>query len=81
MEKAVLENQADFGIGFEFNRYDMLLVTKLYDEEFYLISNQSNGEPGCLLQMKLGIECEELTQSMSALHQIDLLAEVAGSGY
>lgn len=44
VEKAVLENQADFGIGFEFNRYDMLLVTKLYDEEFYLISNQSNGE-------------------------------------
>jgi DNA-binding transcriptional LysR family regulator len=44
VEKAVLENQADFGIGFEFNRYDMLLVTKLYDEEFYLISNQSTGE-------------------------------------
>ncbi|MFD6209107.1 LysR family transcriptional regulator substrate-binding protein [Peribacillus sp. NPDC060253] len=42
MEKAVLENQADFGIGFEFNRNDMLLVTKLYNEEFYLISNQSN---------------------------------------
>ncbi|MBL3644205.1 LysR family transcriptional regulator [Bacillus sp. RHFB] len=44
VEKAVLENQADFGIGFEFNRDDMLMVTKLYDEEFYLISNQSNGE-------------------------------------
>lgn len=44
MEKAVLENQADFGIGFEFNRDDMLMVTKLYDEEFYLISNQSTGE-------------------------------------
>ncbi|QYF80358.1 LysR family transcriptional regulator [Brevibacterium sp. PAMC21349] len=44
VEKALLENQADFGIGFEFNRDDMLMVTKLYDEEFYLISNQSNGE-------------------------------------
>nr|WP_272492876.1 LysR family transcriptional regulator substrate-binding protein [Peribacillus sp. Aquil_B1] len=44
VEKAVLENQADFGIGFEFNRDDMLMVTKLNDEEFYLISNQSNGE-------------------------------------
>ncbi len=44
VEKAVLENQADFSIGFEFNRDDMLMVTKLYDEEFYLISNQSNGE-------------------------------------
>lgn len=44
VEKAVLENQADFGIGFEYNRDDMLMVTKLYDEEFYLISNQSNGE-------------------------------------
>ncbi|MFA1710961.1 LysR family transcriptional regulator [Peribacillus frigoritolerans] len=44
VDKAVLENQADFGIGFEFNRDDMLMVTKLYDEEFYLISNQSNGE-------------------------------------
>ncbi|MEP9406749.1 LysR family transcriptional regulator [Peribacillus frigoritolerans] len=44
VERAVLENQADFGIGFEFNRDDMLMVTKLYDEEFYLISNQSTGE-------------------------------------
>ncbi|WP_063575985.1 LysR substrate-binding domain-containing protein [Peribacillus frigoritolerans] len=44
VEKAVLENQADFGIGFEFNRDDMLMVTKLYDEEFYLISNQSTEE-------------------------------------
>jgi DNA-binding transcriptional LysR family regulator len=44
VEKAILENQADFGIGFEFNRDDMLMVTKLYDEEFYLISNQSTGE-------------------------------------
>ncbi|OAH52812.1 hypothetical protein AWH49_14225 [Domibacillus aminovorans] len=44
VEKTVLENQADFGIGFQFNRYDILQVTKLYDEEFYLISNQSNGE-------------------------------------
>ncbi|WP_342601809.1 hypothetical protein [Peribacillus sp. FSL E2-0159] len=37
--------------------------------------------PGCLLQMKFGIEREELIQSMLALHLIDLLAEVAGSGY
>ncbi|WP_311293319.1 LysR family transcriptional regulator [Peribacillus frigoritolerans] len=44
VEKAVLEYQADFGIGFEYNRDDMLMVMKLYDEEFYLISNQSNGE-------------------------------------
>lgn len=44
VEKAVLENQADFGIGFTFNRNDMLQMTKLYDEEFYLISNQRNEE-------------------------------------
>lgn len=44
VEKAVLENRADFGIGFQLNQYDMLQVTKLYDEEFYLISNQSNEE-------------------------------------
>jgi len=44
VEKAVLENQADFGIGFQLNGNDLLQVTKLYDEEFYLISNQSNGE-------------------------------------
>lgn len=44
VEKAVLENRADFGIGFHLNPNDMLQVTKLYDEEFYLISNQSNGE-------------------------------------
>ncbi|MBC5635265.1 LysR family transcriptional regulator [Ornithinibacillus sp. BX22] len=43
VEKAVLENQADFGIGFHLNQYDMLQVTKLYDEEFYFISNQRNG--------------------------------------
>lgn len=40
--KAVLENQADFGIDFNLNPNDLLKVTKLYDEEFYLISNQSN---------------------------------------
>ncbi|PAV31061.1 hypothetical protein CIL05_03915 [Virgibacillus profundi] len=44
VERAVLENRADFGIGFHLNPNDMLQVTKLYDEEFYLISNQSNGE-------------------------------------
>ncbi|MGG3574006.1 LysR family transcriptional regulator [Bacillus gobiensis] len=44
VEKAVLENRADFGIGFHLIQNDTLQVTKLYDEEFYLISNQSNGE-------------------------------------
>ncbi|MEK4424587.1 LysR family transcriptional regulator [Solibacillus sp. FSL K6-1523] len=44
VEKAVLENRADFGIGFHLNANDLLQVTKLYDEEFYLISNQNNGE-------------------------------------
>lgn len=44
VEKSVLENRADFGISFHLNQYDMLQVTKLYDEEFYLISNQSNGD-------------------------------------
>lgn len=44
VEKAVMENQADFGIGFTFNRNDLLQMTKLYDEEFYLISNQRNEE-------------------------------------
>ena len=44
VEKAVLENQADFGISFQLNQCDRLQVTKLYDEEFYLISNQRNEE-------------------------------------
>lgn len=44
VEKAVLENQADFGIGFQLKQNDMFQVTKLYDEEFYLISNQRNVE-------------------------------------
>lgn len=44
VEKAVLENRADFGIDFNLNPNDLLQATKLYDEEFYLISNQSNGE-------------------------------------
>ncbi|QCR32527.1 LysR family transcriptional regulator [Lysinibacillus sp. SGAir0095] len=44
VEKAVLENQADFGIGFQFDKSDLLQGIKLYNEEFYLISNQSNQE-------------------------------------
>lgn len=43
LEKAVLENQADFGIGFHFHQQDKLQVTKLYEEAFYLISNQHDG--------------------------------------
>lgn len=34
--------------------------------------------PGCLLQMKLGIEREGLTAQMRAVHIVDLLAEAAG---
>ncbi|WP_323744543.1 LysR family transcriptional regulator [Priestia megaterium] len=44
VEKAVLENRADFGIGFHLSQYDTLQVTKLYDEEFYFISNKSNSD-------------------------------------
>lgn len=42
VEQAILENRADFGIGFQLNQNELLQVTKLYDEEFYLISNQSS---------------------------------------
>lgn len=34
--------------------------------------------PGCLLQMQLGIERENLSKSMRALHLIEYLAEAAG---
>ncbi|MEH7389596.1 LysR family transcriptional regulator [Bacillus sp. JJ1474] len=44
VEKAVLENQADFGIGFHFKQLDLLQVIKLYDEEFYLISNSKGSD-------------------------------------
>ncbi len=44
IEVAVLENQADFGIGFHLNPNDLLQVIKLYEEEFYLISNQHSEE-------------------------------------
>lgn len=44
VEKVVIENQADFGISFQFNQEDLLHGTKLYDEEFYLISNQKSEE-------------------------------------
>lgn len=44
VENSVLENQADFGICFTFNRNNMLQMTKLYEEEFYLISNKRNEE-------------------------------------
>ncbi len=43
VEQAVLENRADFGIGFHFDQQDRLQVTKLYEEEFYLISSHSDG--------------------------------------
>lgn len=44
VEMAVLENRADFGIGFHLYPNDLLLVNKLYEEEFYLISNRCDGE-------------------------------------
>ena len=34
--------------------------------------------PGCLLQMKLGIEREGLAQTVRAVHLIEYLAEAAG---
>jgi glycolate oxidase iron-sulfur subunit len=34
--------------------------------------------PGCLLQMKLGVEREGLTESVRALHLVEYLAEAAG---
>lgn len=48
VETAVLENQADFGIGFTLEQTNMLLATKLYDDEFYLISNQRSKGAGAL---------------------------------
>src|SRR5699024_6281838 len=42
VEKAVLENRADFGIGLYMNSDDLLEVTKLYEEEFYMVSNEKN---------------------------------------
>lgn len=44
VESAVLENRADFGIGFHLKSNDLLQVNKLYEEEFYLISNKQNRE-------------------------------------
>lgn len=44
VEKAVLQNQADFGIDFHLTPNDLLQVTKLYDEDFYLISDQRSKE-------------------------------------
>jgi len=40
VEKAILENRADFGIGFHMSQNNLLQVTELYEEEFYLISNK-----------------------------------------
>ncbi|MCP1146809.1 LysR family transcriptional regulator [Lysinibacillus endophyticus] len=45
VEKAVLQQNADFGIDFQLTSNDLLQVTKLYDEEFYLISNKENEQP------------------------------------
>lgn len=53
VEKAILENQADFGIGYHFNRPNLLQLTKLYEEEFYFISNQRNIEQGISLSSVL----------------------------
>jgi glycolate oxidase iron-sulfur subunit len=34
--------------------------------------------PGCLIQMKLGVERENLSDSVRALHIIEYLAEASG---
>lgn len=44
VEKAILENRADFGIDLRLRQNDLLQVTKLYDEEFYFISNKKFGK-------------------------------------
>lgn len=44
VENAILENQADFGIDFQINTNGLLQMMKLYDEEFYLISNRNDCE-------------------------------------
>jgi glycolate oxidase iron-sulfur subunit len=36
------------------------------------------GNPGCLLQMCLGVERQGLSESMQAVHLVDVLAEVCG---
>ncbi|HWL25625.1 MAG TPA: LysR family transcriptional regulator [Ureibacillus sp.] len=44
VEEAVLEHRADFGISFQLNQDNLLQGTKLYDEEFYLISNERSDQ-------------------------------------
>jgi len=44
IEATMLENKADFGIGFNFTDHHTLQMTKLYVEQFYLISNQQKNE-------------------------------------
>ena len=45
VEKAVLQQNADFGIDFQLTSNDLMQITKLYDEEFYLISNEESDQP------------------------------------
>ncbi|MGG3569412.1 (Fe-S)-binding protein [Priestia megaterium] len=55
-----------------------ILDEKMKDTKFTGASVVITTNPGCLLQMKLGIERENLAESMRALHLVEYLAEAAG---
>lgn len=55
-----------------------ILDEKMKDTKATGASAVITTNPGCLLQMKLGIERENLSQSVRALHLIEYLAETAG---
>jgi glycolate oxidase iron-sulfur subunit len=56
---------------------------KILDEKMDKVNDTQastivTGNPGCLLQMRLGVERQEVSESMQALHLVDVLAEVCG---
>jgi glycolate oxidase iron-sulfur subunit len=55
-----------------------ILGTKMENVKTTMATTIVTANPGCLLQMKLGIEKEGLSHKMRAVHIVDLLLEAAG---
>lgn len=57
-----------------------ILDKKMNDVQETKASRLVTSNPGCLLQMKAGIEREHLTEEVQAVHIVDLLAEAIKNG-
>ncbi len=68
------------GSGGIYNIIESEMAMKMLDYKMEQVKNTQattivTANPGCLLQMKLGIEREELSNKMRGVHIVDLLPE------